>query len=129
MSIMTVPLMKNSAEDQAPDPQRKVLAVLAAYTDAVGPMPWSMLLYTMERLQQTRHELSLGKEFDGEVERNLYQVVQNLQLLNLVKSGPKGTEFTNPGSAVLRSWNGKFAARKDAATAELGRMGLLRSGV
>lgn len=130
MSIMTVPLMKSSVEGDAPDPQKKVLAILAAYNAVRGPMPWSMLLFAVERLQQAHdEELSFGKDFDGEVERALYQVVQNLQLLNLVRSGPRGTAFTNPGEETLRAWNGTFAARKALATDALARMGLLPRGV
>ena len=124
----TLPVMRNSdvAMHEFPD-HANVLAVVHAYTEAAGPMPYQLLLDVMESFGATGNDMAIQHAGGVGVARGLHQILADLRRLDLIDMGSAGTELTPCGYSRLQGWNGLFRQRRTLARDAMTTMGFLRA--
>jgi hypothetical protein len=96
-----------------------VLAVVSAYSERVGPMPYALLLEVMESLKAMGDDLAIQTGGGAGVAKALHNVVTDLRRLDLVDLGSSGTVLTPSGLEEATAWNGQFQDRREHATSSL----------
>lgn len=121
MSIGTIapPIMKDrlASVDEFPD-HANVLAIIRAYMDNFGPMPWPLLVDVVGSLPSIGSDLQLTDVRRG-LDQTLVDIVSDLRSLGFVELTPAGTMPTAAADEYIRAWNGRFATRKTRATEAL----------
>lgn len=115
---VTLPrVMSNRDVDMHDFPDHaNVLAVVSAYTDAQGAMPYALLRDAMASLDAIHDEMAISSSGSIGVAMALHNVVTDLRHLDLIDLGPAGTVVTSCGEDRLKAWNGKFRERRSHAT-------------
>lgn len=102
-----------------------VLAVVRAYTEKLGPMPYALLLEVMEMLEAVSDRTAIQATGSAGLARALHSVVTDLRRLNLVELASSGTVLTPGGFQRTAAWNGNFRERSEHATQMLREFGFL----
>ena len=115
---------KDAEMHEYPD-DANVLAVVCAYSETSGPMPYALLLEVMESLEAVRDDMAIHTGGTTGVATALHNVVTDLRRLDLIDLGSSGTVLTPSGVKKANAWNGQFQERSEHAAAALRDLGFL----